>query len=210
MFSIDVSESVMEELKRFEEVYEPDVRQRLYVIFDSNLKQFRPLTLKDIHNIANSIELHNGVPEEIRSHFEMARNLFIYSWFYYPFNVAAQLQAFTTAEYALRQRANISIASRNKPGFKGLLKMAVNQAWISDKGFSHAESARLKATSNILSASPEQRKVETYCKALMETLPRFRDELAHGSTMLHNQGAIYLLTCAELINQLFQVPKENI
>jgi hypothetical protein len=210
MFPSDARDSIMEELKKFEEICEPDARQQLCVIFDDDLRQFRPLSLKDIYDIADSIKLHEGVPEDIRSHFEMARNLYVYSWFYYPFNVAAQLQAFATAEYALRIRANMNAVLRNKPGFKGLLRMAVNQGWISDEGFSHIEFARMQAIGNMLAANREQRRIKTYCQALMETLPHFRDELAHGSSMLHNEGAIYLAICAELINQLFEVPKGNI
>jgi len=43
----------------------------------------------------------------------------------------------------------------------------------------------------------------SYCDALVKALPFLRNELAHGTTMLHEQGALQVRICAELINQLF-------
>ena len=42
-----------------------------------------------------------------------------------------------------------------------------------------------------------------HCDALVKALPFLRNELAHGTTMLHEQGALQVRICAELINQLF-------
>jgi hypothetical protein len=74
----------MESLKKFEEVCQPDVRQGAFVVCDANSPNgFRPLTLKDFCDDAESIQLHEGVPEKVRNHFQTARNLIIYAWFYY-------------------------------------------------------------------------------------------------------------------------------
>lgn len=197
----------MEELKKFEEICEPDARQKYFGLINESRDDFRPLTLRDIYDAADSIKLHEGVPKDICSHFETARNLLLYSWFYYPFNVVAQLHAFASAEYALRIRANVNPASTKRPpGFKQLLKRAANEGWITDAGFSQALGWKLQGMSNILAATT-QRSINTYCEALAETLPYLRNRLAHGENMLHNQGGEYLLICAELINQLFQPPQ---
>src|SRR6266849_1187329 len=118
----------MESLKTLVEICQKDPRQDFFTALDANHPGFfRKRTLEDFHRAAESIRLHEGVPEEIRNHFQTARNLIIYSWFYYPFNVTAQLCAYTSAEFALRARSK----DRKTP-FAVLLKKAVDDAWISD------------------------------------------------------------------------------
>jgi hypothetical protein len=95
----------MESLKKFDEICEPDVRQKCFVIIDPDRAGTRPQMLKDFYDYAESIQLHEGIPEEVRNHFQTARNLIIYSWFYYPFNVTAQICAYTSLEFALRIKA---------------------------------------------------------------------------------------------------------
>jgi hypothetical protein len=200
----------VEELKKLEEVCEPDERQSHQAVFDEKINTFRPLTLRDIHSIAESIRLHHGVPADLRDHFKMARNLYVYSWFYYPFNVAAQLHASITVEFALKIKAGIDIySSKRTPSFKTLLKRAVNEKWITDEGFSHIQSERLQAIGTSLTEGTEENELRTYCDALREVLRYFRNELAHGSNMLHNRGGAYMKICAELINQLFDAPQRN-
>jgi hypothetical protein len=143
----------MEQLKPLNEICQADARHQYSVVLDNSLGDFRPLSLEDVYDIAERINLHDGVPDRIRTHFQTARNLYVYSWFYYPFNVTAQLHAFLSAEFALKVKSGAQTG-----GFRRLLKRA---------------------------------------------LPYLRNELAHGSTMLHNRGAEYLGICAELINQLF-------
>jgi len=83
----------MEELKKFEEILLPDERQKCFLSINSETGDYRQLTLKDFHLTAKSIELKEEVPDKVRSHFSTARNLLLYSWFYYPFNVTAQFLA---------------------------------------------------------------------------------------------------------------------
>lgn len=197
----------MEELKKFEEICEPDERQKHFAIINESRDEIRPLTLRDLYDAADSIKLHNDVPEDIRSHFETARNLLVYSWFYYPFNVVAQLQAFASAEYALRIKANVNpVSTKRPPGFKMLLKKAADEGWIADAGFSLSLDWKLQGMAKILSATT-QKSINTYSEALAETLPYLRNTLAHGDNMLHNQGVEFLVICAEIINQLFQPPQ---
>lgn len=123
----------MEKLKNLEDVMAADERMQHLVVFDDTSGEFRPIALRDLHSVADATALHDGVPEDIQSHFETARNLFVYSWFFYPFNVAAQLQAFSSAEFALKTKAAASKGSvgserkggnrrKKRVGFKELLK----------------------------------------------------------------------------------------
>ena len=64
----------METLKNLENIPEPDVRTHAFVKIDFKIGSFSHLTMEDFHRRAESISLHSGVPEDIRSHFETARN----------------------------------------------------------------------------------------------------------------------------------------
>ncbi len=168
----------------------------------------RKRTLQDFHHTAESIRLHEGVPEAIRNHFQIARNLILYSWFYYPFNVTAELCAYTSAEYALRLRAR----DRKTP-FAILLKDAVSNGWISDSGFSIPRRKK-EALKRFNEGLPEEFQTPVsslgneYCDTLRKTIPKLRNWLAHGDSMLHEHGALTVRICAELINQLFPEPKQ--
>jgi hypothetical protein len=200
----------MESLKKLDQICQPDVRQSFFARLDlNNPNGYRSLVLEDFYNAAESVHLHEGVPEEIRNHFQTARNLIIYSWFYYPFNVTAELCAYTSAEFALR------IKSGHKTGrssFRKLLEKAVAENWIRDEGFSHVKRKHENFQSFNESLPPEFQRPQSqlaqdYCKAMIGVLPRLRNTLAHGSTMLHQGGATTVRICADLINQLFEKPK---
>jgi hypothetical protein len=199
----------MESLKILTEVCQKDPRQDFFCIINYHDGTTRKRTLEDFHKRAESIQLHDGVPEQIRSHFETARNLIIYSWFYYPFNVTAELCAFTSVEFALKIKNG---TPSSKLSFKRLLQKAVEQKWIRDDGFSHVKRKRenMRAYNESLPKEfqrLESEMVDEYCRNLTKSLPYLRNELAHGSSMLHEQGAFTVQICADLINQLFPKPK---
>ena len=200
-------EHPMEHLKKLGEVCQMDVRQGFFTIMDPKHPGiFRKRGLEDFHHAAESIRLHAGVPESIRDHFQTARNLIIYSWFYYPFNISAQLSAYTSVEFALRTKTN-----DRKTKFAVLLKRAVDNGWISDRGVSIAR-RRKQAIRRMNQGmppdfqTPEPPMVREYSDTLAKVIPSLRNSLAHGTTMLHEQGALHVRICAELINQLFSSP----
>jgi hypothetical protein len=196
----------MESLKQLSEVTEPDGRQKAFVGLDMTNGAIRPFTLEDFHRRAASIELHSGVPEKIRDHFETACHLVIYSWFYYPFNITAQLAAYTSVEFALRTKFQ-----DNQSIFKVLLERAVDSGLITDRGFSITtqRAERIKEYNQGLPSEfqlPENPLVDEYSRQLIQSIRFLRNEIAHGTTMLHHNGASTVRTCAELINQLFPNP----
>jgi HEPN domain-containing protein len=196
----------MESLKENQEICQPDARQRGFTVLDLDSPNgWRSLTLKDFFDDAESIKLHEGVPEEVRSHFQTARNLIIYSWFYYPFNVTAELCAYTSVEFALRRKAG---STKGRPSFRKLLKMAVAENWISDAGFPHVCLKHEYIQSYNAESPPEFQQPQSplaqeYCKTLIRAMPNLRNSLAHGHPFLHPSGAATVRICAELINQLF-------
>jgi hypothetical protein len=190
----------METLKEFDNILEPDERQKHFLLFDEALGHDRPLKLNDLYLSATGIKLHDKVPENIRNHFATAQNLLVYSWFFHPFNVTAEFIAYVTIEYALKER----FKPKSQMSFKKLLKKAIQEGIVKDEYFSHYQNLmKIKELQDITygDTSPE---VKKYTEMLSETIPYFRNELAHGSPILQNNGAFTLHLCADIINQLFE------
>lgn len=200
----------MESLKRLEEVCEPDVRQKNLVNLDKEAGVIKPISLEDYHRMANSIRLHNGVPEEVRDQFETARNLIVYSWFYYPFNVTSQLQAIACVEFALKLKAGCRVVLKGRPpGLKKLLKKAVDEGWVTDNGFTKAREVKPPVSGKAMFRTMSGQVVATYCETMIENLPEMRNYLMHGENLLHSRGSEWVQECAEIINQLFAGPEES-
>lgn len=112
----------MEKLKPREEVLLPDVRYRNRVDIDHSTGAFSEMTIDTIYYELEQIQLNPTVPESVRSHFEIARNLAVYSWFVYSFNVVAAMQAFASLEMAVKEKTGdkkSSLKSQLDKVFKG-------------------------------------------------------------------------------------------
>lgn len=195
-------EIMVEILKDLSELCLADERQKLFVAdFDEVTGACRHWGIEDVYHEAASIELSVNVPDKIKSHFATALNLLVYSWFYYPFNVTAQFMAYTTVELALKEKYGVKRYSK-KSSFRTLLDRAVKDGLIKSKGFSHIQnkSSYVPYLGAELHSSGEQ----DYCDVLVEALPYLRNQLAHGSPMLHPNGGKSVRICSELINQLFE------
>lgn len=71
----------MEQLKSFEEIIKPDDQHSLI----DQVTGTR-LILRSLYSAIEEIELNESVPEKIRSQFNVARNLAIYTWYSYSFD----------------------------------------------------------------------------------------------------------------------------
>jgi hypothetical protein len=158
----------MEQLKRLEDIYETDRRYAGRVDLDLTTGTATTMTVESIYAVVEPLRLNAGVPDEVRSHFEVARNLALYSWFVYSFHEVAAMQAMASLEMAVRAKSG-----EPETPFKNLL----------EKLFPGRE----------LAPGISLGKVVTY----------FRNEFAHGSTMLTGQGLMFLHRCSELINELY-------
>lgn len=190
----------LDTLKAFEEIFEPDSRQQHFAIVNRLTGEARPITLRDKYKAVEMIALARYVPDDIREHFDTARNLLVYSWFVYRFNQVAELHAFASLEFALKAKCGDS-----PKGLKKLLEAAVERGWILDGGFRHYRRGAIEDMSDDVadSSNPDTKDVQEYCRTLVETIPFIRNELAHGSRMLHPNGLTTLAIVADLINQLF-------
>ncbi len=100
---VPVSESVVNHpdgLRPVAELVKPDVRMQYLAISDD--VGTRPLTQSDRHAQIAQFELQECVPEDIRVHFDTARNLYLYAWNVYRFHAIAEHQALGSLEMALR------------------------------------------------------------------------------------------------------------
>lgn len=175
-----------EQFKKYEEVLKPDVRNTSFVFINQKTGASRQMTLEDIYKAVNTIELSANVPDEIKSQFNVARNLALYTWFSYSFHQPSELKAFSTVEFALRR-----IYGSKRQGLKRLVTRAIEDGRIKDSGFSHIESQEeIESTTN-------------YAINLKNLIPSFRNNLAHGSMTLHDGSIFTLRVCADFINQLF-------
>ena len=112
----------METLKPLDEICQPDVRYRNRVDLDHSTGITTDTTVESIYRLIQPIQLDENVPEEIRSHFEIARNLALYSWFVYSFNVVAAMQAYSSLEMALKRKTGkerISLKKTLAEAFQG-------------------------------------------------------------------------------------------
>lgn len=188
-------------LKPFDDLLEPDTRQKYFAVVNRKTGEARPVTLRDKYEAVESIILASDVPQEIREHFDTARNLYVYSWFVYRFNQVAEQHAFASLEFALKTKCGDS-----PKGLKKLLETAVERGWIVDSGFRYYRPGAVEdmPDDGADSGNPDTKNVQEYCKTLVETMPFIRNELAHGSRMLHPNGLTTLAIVADLINQLFE------
>jgi hypothetical protein len=106
----------MERLKPRDEVLLPDVRYRNRINLDHSTDKVEEMTIDTIYDELETVRLSYTAPDAVRSHFEIARNLIVYSWFVYSFNVVAAMQAFASLEMALRD-----ITGEEETAFKNLL-----------------------------------------------------------------------------------------
>lgn len=176
----------MEELKPIDSIFEPDSRNLHFVMYDEKIGKQRIYGINDIHQTVEKITLAKVVPDKIISQFNVARNLAIYSWFVYSFHPVAMMKVFSTVEAALKIKLG-----KNKHGFKGLLKKAVRLGLIKDSGFGHIE-------------TPSDKDSTEYSEKIPTIVSGFRNDLAHGETMLGPWGINNLRICADIINQLFE------
>lgn len=169
----------MEELRSLEALGEIDERHILLGqirgrIFDKN----------SLHAAVSAIEINESAPDEIRSQFNVARNLALYSYYCYSFAPVVQAATFTIIEFALK----IKDGSTDRQMLKRLLKKAVDNDWICDSGFRHLKNP---------SANNE------YCRSLVELIPCMRNDFAHGTNQLTPHFMDHLSICADFVNQLF-------
>lgn len=201
-----------EQLKTLDQVALPDDRAAFFSTTDLVTGIPRPLALGDLHARAAAIQLPEGVPELIRSHFATATNLLVYAWFYYPFTVTGHFLSMISIEYALRIRFDAKPAN----GFKDLVRRAVKEGLVRDEGFSHIASEApalnssqqwlptVSATIDELTGEPKR-----YVDELIGVLPTLRNLYAHGQHTVRPYSSLSVQIAADFINQLYPIREDR-
>lgn len=171
-------EEMMENFKTLEELTEMDEKHRLMGGICGSTPD-----LKSMHNYLSKEELNPNVPDEIKGQFNVAKNMALYSYFFYALVPEVHLKTYTIIEHALRIKSQPT-----KMMLNALMNHALSQGWISDAGFRH-----------ISHPSPDNE----WCRAMITTIPKLRNLKAHGSSMLVGDCLNHISSCADFINQLF-------
>jgi hypothetical protein len=109
-------------LKPIKQLTEPDERFRSLVQLDAATGGQRSMDVADLHGMMEPLELHPGVPADVRDQFDTARHAFVYSWFRYDLVTLAEAHAYGALENGLRLRAKAAKVVPERPGMKRLLK----------------------------------------------------------------------------------------
>lgn len=191
----------------------------------------QPLTIAYQHGLVADINLHKGVPDDIRIQFETTKNLYLYAWFVYRFYPVAKHHAYTCLELALRERfeAELLAAGEKKrefgPGLNRLLTYAVKNGYLKNENFKvwrhHTEiRAKRRTESEIWEEAQrmglneitfdeiqyeikDEDRDHEYLEPLIKGMPWVRNHYAHGSTSLDNQALGTISLVAEIINQIY-------
>lgn len=216
-------------LRTPDSLHEPDMRHGMFSR-PAPGGGFEPLTAAAHVADVAAFELDARVPEAVRIHFETARNLYAYAWFVYRFYPVAQQHALASLEFALRERLSGELLdTKRRMGLSNWLQLAKQRGVIANERFSwraaHAmQRARVRAELQLLDEMqrngltvarldsidvtplPEDAD-EDWLGTFIATLPRIRNELAHGSSHLHDAVLRTFEIVRELIDQLFTPPR---
>lgn len=91
-------------LKQVNQLLQPDIRSTRRVYRNPQTGEERQGTLEDHHACIAQYPLHDGIPEDIATQYDVARNLYAYAWFEYRFFNVAEAQVLTTLELAMKER----------------------------------------------------------------------------------------------------------
>jgi hypothetical protein len=115
----------MERMKELAHFFDPDLRNLAFVRLDRVTGAKSEMKLEDHYQLVSSVELHAGVPDQVRSYFETVRTLILYGWLYYPFYALSQNACGMAVEIALRVR--LPGQGNDRRGLADLFKEAVKK-----------------------------------------------------------------------------------
>lgn len=166
------------------------------------------ITLEQYAKPIQEIRLNDEVPENVLTHFETAKNLALFAWYVYRFVPVAELHAFISIEFALREKTG-----NKKAPLKNLLQHSIDEGWLSNEKLTHwkrvTENQLMRHKEAVEFARefdrelPEEPQYWDYLAVLKEYIPYFRNTYAHGSASIAPWPYKALQDSAEIINQLY-------
>jgi hypothetical protein len=198
----------MEHLKPLSDILEADPRSAAFAKLNLEAGTTEPMVLKDVYGLITPIVLLSEVPDEIRSYMEEVKTLFVYGWFYYPFQTLAAFLSTTAVEMSLSMR--LGKKQYEKGGFTTLLNEAKERGFLQG---AHEAIAAMWARIEQSQAAPEDDSdtnpgppVEVHFDAAWKSLIKLRNTFAHpkGHWIMSPGMALDLLRFSvEVINGLW-------
>jgi hypothetical protein len=180
------------------------------------------------HEAIASLGMGDAVPEDIRIHFETAKNALLYAWFVYRFHMVAEQHVLSTLEFALRERLDsLGLVPQGKSRPKGLsdwMRLAAATGLIDNARFEPgADLARARAEhrnsleltqrmldEGLIEIEYDASQIEIrpddhldWVAMLAEQLPKLRNIHAHGSRMLYPTVFQTFRIVANLVDQAY-------
>ena len=158
----------------------------------------QPQSIEEYHRWIAEYDLPSKCPDDIRTQYDLARNLYAYAWYVYRFTSPAQAQAYAALELALRTRLiELGIVISKRSGLFALLTKAVENRLLRDGGFPH-----LRYFPGANSIDPDGTE---FCERLPRMLSGLRNSFAHGDTTLLNLpvSLMALESTCSIIHQLY-------
>jgi len=189
----------VEEFKKIDELMQHDSRFDMFVgenFYHESLP--KGLKLHHVYNKVKDINLLDNVHEDIQSQFNIAKNLFVYSWYCYPFSNVAELKAISTLEFALRMQLD-----KKRYTLRRLLDYAIENDYLIDSSLYELEK-RWKENDLGRGLKPIKIDYKERTKFTAELVCIHRNDLAHGSNTLTIPSARIFEISADFINQLFK------
>lgn len=157
-------------------------------------------SIEQHHAQISQYVLHEGVPDTVVQHFEIARNTWLYAFFNYRLLQVALMQAHVAGEEAIKVRARlegINLKSQQANTLEKLLKIAIDRCWLLDGNFTI-----------VADLTPSYAlRMQEYSQRLADAFRSLRNSLAHGEVLLDPNLGWAFLAIRDLINQLFPAPQ---
>lgn len=193
------------------------------------------ISLGQHHQILDGLQLHAGVPLEVRELYETARNIALYSHFAYRLQQPAEMTGFAAFEMALRTHARAVrpdlFEKKTPPTLGRLAQVAVEEEWLADERYpsrraraeqfaqhkrfiSDTDYMRQHGLAEMPASEPTESEIDaamqelTIAEDFLQSVPKRRNTLAHGSSMMMPSAFGTLGLICESINQLFNCPAE--
>jgi hypothetical protein len=175
----------MEEFKQLNQLIEMDEKHMLMGAVCGSIP-----SLEGMHKYLSDEVLNDGVPEEIKGQFNIAKNMALYTYYFYALAPEVHLKTYTIIERAIKLKAK----PKKRLMLKALMKLAFNEGWVTDSGFRHIN-------------DPDAN--NQWCNIMLNLIPDMRNSQAHGSDFLVGDCLHHISTCTDFINQLFPNEKST-
>lgn len=220
-----------EQLRNPKNIHHPDPRTKNLILVEKSNEFPRSLTIEDQYACISNFKLSSAVPECITTHFETAKNLYLYAWHVYRFYQVAEQHAFATLEYALRLRLPeyVDRFKNEKRGREPTLSLLLKHAKEAEILKNHLfPSRKLWATKMAKDRFISELRLQKFTEGIYEfeyddslvsptnedmnydwisgfikSMPKIRNSLAHGTSMLHPMVIHTFDVVSSIINQLY-------